>query len=337
MIRLHKLRYKRGYDLAGFKWFLSISSLLIFQCMISTVILLMTYNYVQNIPTLKIFLISDLIFVVLIIYFSRWINNHLLAERCKIIDFNSERTFEIQEDYFLWEDSTFSGKYSWKYFKAIKQFDKYVILKLKIGSILLPKEAFNSEQEVDDFVNLAHKYKLNACGESDSDIKKKPVSKKSLIFLAICLTIIFLPKLLLDIGSKNDFWSQVFNDGNPQMLYQETTEGFKSRISEEQWDTLVSQWRSKLGPWKKTRIISFVPYDCRKFPDRMTKASEHFNTIQKSKCKVIGSNGVAYITSYRYRADGDLMINGFEIVFEATERQLYLFDKDVKFVEAHEE
>jgi hypothetical protein len=342
------LRFQHEPALKKTKWFFRILCFLFFQCMLSTFILIFTDSDNVNIP--KIFLVCNVIFVVLLLFCSRRIRRFYITSNCKEVDFNSDRTIEIQERNLIWERDEHKIFFSWDYFKSIERLDEYILLKFKAGvPIAVLEEAFGSPQEADEFIRLARAYKQNAEAACKSDSittdnpksHRRPIRKKTLIVLITCVVFICLFNIWATSGGKHIFWSHVFNEGDPQALYQETTNGFKSRISQEQWERLVEDWREKLGTWQKTKILSFVPYDGDEFPDKLTESSDHFNSVQKMECKVVGSNGVAYITSYRYHLHGSgtkyvWRENSFEIIFEVANLESYLLEEDVKFVEEEE-
>ena len=336
-IELQRLRDKNESELINTKWTFRIFCFLVFQCVIATVMFILI-SFGIEIPAFKIFLIIDLIYIALVPFFSRDYRRSQVTLHLKGANLKCERTIQIDNANLTYENDEVKIVFSWSNCTSVETLDRFILFRFKaFGPIALPRTAFESDKSANEFIKLASKYQEDATAESDTasrtTLNPNKLRRVALLILIIVVALITYFGVMIRIANKNDPWTKIFGNDHPNALYLETTDGFKSRISQEQWAELVTDWRKKLGKYKKTKSSLRRWHRSSSYTYDQGGYTTKRKGFRRTKTTITGSDGIAYIDSYVHFTKNGWLLNSFEISFKVLKTESYLDPEDVKFAE----
>jgi len=225
-------------------------------------------------------------------------------------------------------NATFCVK--WKGIESIEKTDLFLLFKPKTQHFFVPSYAFATREKCEDFYKLANQYCENNRKQGEYKSNGKPLSKGRWLIAALLFPLLGLVILLSALESQASrplkkievvqdaisFWKEALQKDFPIVDYRMyTTDGFKVRIPEKEWQDILDELKHRVG---KVKDLEPLSYEYWRDPKKIEFLFVSFSMNTRSDTakivlKILGEKDSIYILSF-FEEGAWWKLNGFDVI-----------------------
>ena len=225
-------------------------------------------------------------------------------------------------------NTTFDHK--WRGIQDIERTDLLLLFKPKTQAFFVPSYAFATREKCEDFYKLANQYCENNRKQGEYKSNGKPLSKGRWLIAALLFPLLGLVILLSALESQASrplkkievvqdaisFWKEALQKDFPIVDYRMyTTDGFKVRIPEKEWQDILDELKHRVG---KVKDLEPLSYEYWRDPKKIEFLFVSFSMNTRSDTakivlKILGEKDSIYILSF-FEEGAWWKLNGFDVI-----------------------